>query len=100
MIARSLKRKSKSRLTVVLISTRYRSVDDASDLIAPTVQRFPTEKADWPGNRVVGVSAGKMNSERLLLWTLRPEWLLGLLFDIVKNGRKRNVAGEVLANGS
>ena len=56
MIARSLKRKSKSRLTVVLISTRYRSVDDASDLIAPTVQRFPTEKADWPGNRVVGVS--------------------------------------------
>lgn len=27
-------------------------------------------------------------------------WLFGLLFDIVKNGRKRNVAGEVLANGS
>jgi hypothetical protein len=25
---------------------------------------------------------------------------MGQLFDIVKNGRKRNVDGEVLANGS
>jgi hypothetical protein len=36
--------------------------------------------------------------EALLPPTCQPVTAMGQLFDIVKNGRKRNVDGEVLAN--